>query len=314
MSVSTHGAESERPYDRACRVTVPEEKADLVGALLIDRLGAYEELESREGMRTLVFYPDRDGAPRVDRRTVRSLLRDAGLGERLVLEWRRVRRDWVLGWRDHFRPLIVGKVYVRPPWEEPASPDLLDVVINPGLAFGTGLHPTTRGVLTLLQSAGGAQGAATGAPTCCLPLVDVGTGSGILAIAAAKLGYAPVRAFDNDPLAVTAALDNVAENGVQVEVWQGDLEEIQCDIFAGAVVLANLTAGPVSALLRRLALPDLEGREGQSGGPGRVIVSGILVDEQEAGVSAVARACGYRVVQRWPEGEWVALDLRPLQS
>ena len=148
--------------DRALRITVPGEWAEIVGALLMDRLGSYEDVDAEEGSRTLVFYPDTQATGRVDRRTVERLLpHEPSLRASLSVEWERVPRDWVDGWRRHFRPLTVGRLYLHPPWEPPAAAGLVDVVINPGLAFGTGLHPTTRGVLSLLQEGtGGTSGQA----------------------------------------------------------------------------------------------------------------------------------------------------------
>ncbi len=129
-------------------------------------------------------------------------------------------RDWVEGWRLHFRPVVIGVVRIRPPWESegdlPAG--FVDVVINPGLGFGTGLHPTTRGVLRLLQEEGGERVAPVGGRSLRRskgPLVDVGTGSGVLAIAAAKLGWAPILAFDNDSAALVSARANIEANGVR---------------------------------------------------------------------------------------------------
>jgi ribosomal protein L11 methyltransferase len=185
-------------------------------------------------------------------------------------------------------------LYVRPPWAEPpppGGPDL-DIVLTPGLAFGTGLHATTRGVLTLLQRepAGG-------------PLTDAGTGSGILSIAAGKLGFAPVRSFDNDPLAVTAARANAGENGVEASVELADVASAPRGWFEGATILANLTSEPVLALISRLA--ELGVRFP------RLIVSGILAGEQEAGVVAAAAEAGLEAAGRLYEAEWVSIDLRP---
>lgn len=363
--VATHRPHRDAPStDRALRITVPGEWAEIVGALLMDRLGSYEDVDAEEGSRTLVFYPDTQATGRVDRRTVERLLpHEPSLRASLSVEWERVPRDWVDGWRRHFRPLTVGRLYLRPPWEPPAAAGLVDVVINPGLAFGTGLHPTTRGVLSLLQegtggtsrraapeggraaepvsgglagetpvgaadpgtaSVGAADagtgvahagpalaGAASVGTAFRIPLVDVGTGSGILAIAGAKLGYAPVRAFDHDPLAVQAAAANAAANGVEVEVWADDLLEVPLQVFAGAVVLANLTLGPVTALLRRLA--TLAGGGGQAGAaPRRLLVSGILAGAQEGTVVEVAGEVGFASVNTYREGEWVSMDLQPV--
>ena len=115
------------------------------------------------------------------------------------------------GWRDglrrHHQPIeVAGRIRVRPPWTEPRD-GLVDIVIDPGMAFGTGQHPTTRGCLALLLDS--RRGS----------VLDVGCGSGILAIAARKLGHEPVWAIDNDPLAVEATIRNAHVNGVDLRVF-----------------------------------------------------------------------------------------------
>ncbi len=97
--------------DRALRITVPGEWAEIVGALLMDRLGSYEDVDAEGGSRTLVFYPDNQATGRVDRRTVERLLpHEPSLRASLSVEWERVPRDWVHGWRRHFSPLTVGRL------------------------------------------------------------------------------------------------------------------------------------------------------------------------------------------------------------
>ncbi len=246
-----------------------------------------------------------------------------------------VSRDWVEGWREHFRPILIGSVRIRPPWEPPleapapvfaapawsaAPPELppVDVVINPGLGFGTGLHPTTRGTLLLLQEGmrriEGSQpspfevspaGHSAGSPGGRGPLVDVGTGSGILAIAAAKLGWAPVVAVDNDPVALVSTRENVAANGVQseVEVHEEDIGGADETWFGDATVLANMTLEPVSLLLRRLA--------GATARPRRLVVSGILAGSQEEQIMLAAHESGFTAGRRLCEEEWVSLELLP---
>ena len=314
--------------DRCVRVSVPEALAEEAGALLMDVLGSFEEAPEEEGgpegRVTLVFYPPADGASTLE--DVLSLLPAAFAGSGAVeVETGTVPRDWVEGWRAHFRPILIGRVRIRPPWEPPlaardpapetAAPvpgppptdhPLVDVVINPGLGFGTGLHPTTRGTLLLLQegtraAAGFAEGSRAGRGR----LVDVGTGSGILAIAAAKLGWAPVVALDNDPVALISARENVAANGVQseVEVHEADVDGAREGWFHGATVLANMTLEPVSLLLRRLA--------GAAARPRRLVVSGILAGSQEEQVVLAARGSGFTPGLRLYEDEWVSLELLP---
>ena len=166
------------------------------------------------------------------------------------------------------------------------------MVLTPGLAFGTGLHPTTRGVLTLLQD-----------ETPSGSVVDAGTGSGILAICAAKLGFAPVVAFDDDPLAVTASRVNAGENGVEVEVGRFDLGDAPAAWFEGATVLANITLEPILALLARLETLGMPST--------RLLISGILSGDQEHRVVSEAERLGLKAVRRIYETEWVSMDLRP---
>jgi ribosomal protein L11 methyltransferase len=122
---------------------------------------------------------------------------------------RSVEPGWEERWREFHRPVWIGPIWVGPPWEQ-APGDSVAVVVDPGRAFGTGSHPTTRLCLEFLLSL------APGS------LVDVGCGSGVLSIAAAKLGFAPVTAIDHDAAAIAAARRNAAANRVQVEVRLAD--------------------------------------------------------------------------------------------
>jgi ribosomal protein L11 methyltransferase len=135
--------------------------------------------------------------------------------------------DWADRWKRFHRGARIGELWVGPPWEPP-PPDAVPVLIEPGRAFGTGGHPTTRLCLDFLQS---------------LPrgsLLDVGCGSGVLAVAAAKLGFAPVLAIDNDPQAVEVARENAAANGVAVEVWVADA-------FADSLPRADVAVANIAA-------------------------------------------------------------------
>ena len=119
--------------------------------------------------------------------------------------------DWADRWQDFHKPLLVGgRLWLRPSWEEPRE-GAIDLVVDPGRAFGTGAHPTTRLCLEYLlelEAAGEAGG----------PLTDLGTGSGVLAIAAAKLGWDPVSGYDHEPPSIEAAAANAAANGVEVDL------------------------------------------------------------------------------------------------
>jgi ribosomal protein L11 methyltransferase len=141
--------------------------------------------------------------------------------------------DWSERWRAFHRPLVLGdRLTVRPPWEPPGEAGL-DVVIDPGQAFGTGAHATTRLCLELMLQRGSDGGS----------FVDVGCGSGVLAIVAAKLGFDPVIALDYDPAAVAATEENAGRNGVALVARLFDLRREQ--VLDGDLVVANVLAGPL---------------------------------------------------------------------
>ncbi len=205
--------------------------------------------------------------------------------------------DWADRWREFHRPLVLGdRLTVRPPWEPPAAAGL-DIVIEPAQAFGTGAHATTRMCLELLLELAprraGAGGSAAGA-------VDLGCGSGVLAIAAAKLGWDPVLALDYDPLSVAATSANAFANGVAhlIGVRRFDLrEEI---VPAAPLVLANLLAPLLRTWHEQLL--------GGAPAPRIVIASGLLVAEADSIAGAFADV-DLRVKRRRERGEWAALLL-----
>jgi ribosomal protein L11 methyltransferase len=197
--------------------------------------------------------------------------------------------DWADRWQDFHKPLLVGgRIWLRPSWEAP-RPGAIDIVVDPGRAFGTGAHPTTRLCLELLlelAAAGWAKG----------PLADLGTGSGVLAIAAAKLGWHPVAGFDREPAALEAATANAALNAVKVELHRLDLRDSLPEL--GPTVVANLTA----PLLRGLA-------EGLAGDPPprRLVCSGLLRSEADEVCSWFGRA-GLSEQKRRASGDWASIS------
>jgi ribosomal protein L11 methyltransferase len=208
---------------------------------------------------------------------------EAAAGGALVeISTSQIADDWSERWRSFHRPLVIeGRLTVRPPWEAPSETGL-DVVIDPGQAFGTGAHATTRLCLELLleRSPEGA-------------FADVGCGSGVLAIVAAKLGFAPVLALDYDPAALQATRENAQRNGVELDVRAFDLRTDQvpeADLWA-----ANVLAGPLRtwAASQRSFAPEL-------------LLSGILADEADA-VAAAFAARGLGETERRRGGEWTAL-------
>ena len=197
--------------------------------------------------------------------------------------------DWADRWQDFHKPLLVGgRLWLRPSWEEPRE-GTVDVRVDPGRAFGTGAHPTTRLCLAMLlelEAAGGAGGA----------LTDLGSGSGVLAIAAAKLGWAPVAGFDHEAPAIEAAAANAEANGVEVAFERRNLRESLPDLAPTTV--ANMTA-PV---LRDVAALIDEA-------PRTLILSGLLPAELDE-TSELYATLGAAEVERRVDGDWAALLLR----
>jgi len=210
-----------------------------------------------------------------------------GLVEVLATE---VPDDWADRWQEFHKPVMVGgRIWLRPSWEEPRS-DAIDVVIDPGRAFGTGAHATTRLCLELLLDL--AEGGEAGGS-----LTDLGTGSGVLAIAAAKLGWNPVSGYDHEPAALEAAVTNATANGVELKLEGINLRE-QLPSLA-PTVLANLTAPVLSAVAAQL-----QGRP-----PATLLCSGLLPSELDA-VSATFGEVGLIEAERRIDGDWSALLLR----
>ena len=154
---------------------------------------------------------------------------------------------WEERWKEFHRPARVGSLWIGPPWDEP-SPGAIPVIVDPGRAFGTGAHATTRLCLELLLRARG-QGEHAGS------LLDVGCGSGVLAIAAAKLGYEPVVAVDHDEAAVEATRRNACVNAVLLDARR--LDALAEPLPAADAVVANIELGAVVALAGRVACRTL---------------------------------------------------------
>ena len=201
--------------------------------------------------------------------------------------------DWADRWRQFHRPIeIAGKLYVRPPWE-PAHADLMDLVIDPGQAFGTGAHHTTRLCLELLAEEPLPEDPDARA------VMDLGCGSGVLAIAAAKLGWSPVAGVDHELESVRATGENAEANGVAVAAERFDL------IRGGPAPTAQLV---LANLLRPLLLCVARaGFQGQA--PDLLIASGLLTHEADEIAAAFARH-GLAETDRRTSAEWAALVLR----
>jgi ribosomal protein L11 methyltransferase len=211
--------------------------------------------------------------------------------------------DWAERWREFHQPSeVAGRIRVRAPWEPPAKDgdatgegrgerrgEWLEIVIEPAQAFGTGAHPTTRlclELLLLLETHGSARGR----------MVDIGCGSGLLAIAAAKLGWDPVIGVDHDPESVAATLENAAANRVSVDARLLDLR--RQELPQAPTMTANLLAPLLQDLAVKMADP-----------PARLIASGLLIDQVDAVTAAFADRHGLLEIERRHEGEWGAVLL-----
>jgi ribosomal protein L11 methyltransferase len=209
--------------------------------------------------------------------------------------------DWRLRWREFHRPVAVGPLYVRAPWHAPRA-DLLDVCVDVGMAFGTGAHPTTRQCLEGLTALTAPSLAALdGGGGGVLPLVDLGTGSGVLALAAARLGFSPVLGLDVDPVAVDAARANAAANGLAVEFRVADLGDPGETLPEADVAVANLSLPVILTLAERVG-----GACGAPWRPRRLLLAGLLEAQGEPAAAAFA---GYRVRRRSVDEGWLFLDL-----
>lgn len=276
-------------------VHAPSEESvpDLVDALVA--LGGAAVEEHGETLVTYLADPgDADGAADA----ARAALADAA-GEPVAVEWRwQAHEDWAEQWKRGLGPRKVGeRLIVAPTWAVPDSvDDAVLIVLDPEMAFGTGEHATTRGVLRLLQA--------------CIRagdrVLDVGSGSGILAIAAVKLGAAEALGVELEAEAVEAAARNVARNDVadRVTMREGTVTARTLGETPGVydLILANILSSVIIPLLPafRSAL-----RTG-----GRLLVSGILQTEAPA-VVAAAEAAGFDVADEDREEEWWSARLEP---
>jgi ribosomal protein L11 methyltransferase len=241
---------------------------------------AIQDLDTGDGWRVFFRHPDQRNAART------ALVVEFGprLGEVTAVEVSD--EDWAGRSQARLTAVRAGRLVVAPPWNARAEGDDILVVIEPSMGFGTGHHATTRLCLELLQT---------------LDLrgrrvIDVGTGSGVLAIAAVKLGAADVVALDHDPDALVNARENATANGASIDIREADLAALR--LAPGDVVLANLTGAVLQRFtsdLRALVAPT-----------GRLIVSGIGPWELPDVVTALEAT----LVQQRADGDWCAAVLR----
>jgi ribosomal protein L11 methyltransferase len=261
-------------------VRVAREHAELALAeLLVLAPSGVEEVDVSEGVVEYAVYGAEGELPDLGE------LR-AAAGEALVeVSTSTVEDDWADRWREFHQPMALDGMRLRAPWHEPAASGL-EVIIDPGQAFGTGAHPTTRLCLELLLALPADERRG--------PLADLGCGSGVLAIAAAKLGFGPVEGYDHEAESVRATAENAAVNGVTVGAHRWDLRDDP--VPRAPAMTANLLRPLLLTLAQRMDDP-----------PDVLIASGLLAEEADE--VAVAFPALREADRRVADG-WAALLLR----
>lgn len=214
-------------------------------------------------------------------------------------------QNWMEAWKQHYKPILIGqRLLILPAWLESPEPKRIPIKIDPGMAFGTGTHPTTQLCLELMEIVGEEKGKKKESFAFPLSCIDIGCGSGILSIAALKLGAQKVLGVDIDSESVTNSRENADVNGVGEELilGQGSVSEVlagQFDFKSAPLVVANILA-PVIIRLFDAGLADLIEEKGT------IVLSGIL-DHQAESVIDAGQAKGLQLNEKRQIGDWVAL-------
>lgn len=222
--------------------------------------------------------------------------------ENLSVSWQLIDdEDWASSWKDHWEPMNIGDRFaVYPSWiEVPDDLERLVIRLDPGSAFGTGVHPTTQLCLESLEMR-------IDEPQSDIVLADIGCGSGILSIAARLLGAKQLWAVDVDPLAVRATIENSSFNDVDnINVMEGSIDTIKSNTnFKFDGIVCNILAEIIKPII-----PDL----GEIIKPkGWAILSGILID-QSMDVSGILEQNGWTIAAMWKRGEWCCINARRKQ-
>ncbi len=318
-------------------VRVRREDAELVLAQLLELApSGVEEAEVGDGVLEYAVYGSPGELPQLPD------LRAAAGAALVEVTTSELPDDWGERWKRFHRPVLIESpaargsgglamktmlpgglvpgLHVRPPWEPPSDrANVEEIVIDPGQAFGTGAHATTRMCLELLLELAAERGDATppanggggvaadgqrGEQTWGGrgPLLDIGTGSGVLAITAVRLGYGPVVGLDNEPESVAAARENARVNGVELEARSFDLRHERLPTVGGVAVptvLANLLKPLLLDLARSIERA-----------PEDLIIGGLLSEQVDEVVAAFEGRLGLRERERRTSGEWAAAWLR----
>jgi ribosomal protein L11 methyltransferase len=269
---------------------VDEESAEAISGLFnqYGEGGAVVEVAPDDPLVTVkMFTPSQDERLKPLYEALWHLGQIRPLPEPLVRELRE--EEWAEAWKAHYEPQHIGRrLVVCPSWQTYASDGEVVITLDPGMAFGTGLHPTTRMCLEALE-----EHLSRGAE-----VLDLGTGSGILAIAAAKLGASAVLALDTDPLAVRIAKENVLANGVRemVKVKEGSLEMAKGSFD---LIVVNILARTITDLIEKGLLDLLK--------PGGLLIAAGIMDSEEEEARKAIREWGLKELSRLQKGDWVTL-------
>jgi ribosomal protein L11 methyltransferase len=269
---------------------IPEDAHESLVSLLTSK-GSIGFIE--EDTRLIAYFPATFPAAKLaaELRLYKEVLKESGREDAFDFSLKTIPdQDWNESWKKEFKPLDVGERFtILPPWEE-RRPGRINLIIDPGMAFGTGHHETTRSCLVLMEKYESQLSKDR--------FLDIGCGTGLLAIAASKLGFQEILAVDTDPLATKAARMN------------GDLNAVlSIDIREGSITAAEgnfdcITANIISGVLVLMA-DQIAGRLKHNGA---AILSGILSEQTEEVVAAAFKA-GLRLVEKYPDGKWVSLVL-----
>ncbi len=272
--------------------------------VVLEQLGDMNDLDPEAldpAVTVKIYLPEDEDTPAARRRIEEVLYHYGRLYPLPPPTFRKLQEeDWANAWKAHYHPFRVGqRLWIQPSWEESpvsADPEVdglraddLVITLDPGMAFGTGLHPTTQMCLQALEQI----------VTPGMRVLDVGTGSGILAIAAAKLGAADLLGVDTDHLSVQAAAENVAKNGgtAVTTIRQGTLADVS--ERGWDVVVVNILAPVIITLLAEYDLLAYVAPHG------RLILSGIIDQQAEEVETAVSAANG-RIQQQLQIRDWVS--------
>lgn len=277
-------------------VTISREASDMMSSVLLDLNPLGLQVDDKDDVVTLTVYIDpssfEDAQVSINNALTRLFSQGIDTGPASIISSLVADKDWVEVYKGQFKPIRIGRLLIKPSWED-VGVSTGDVIIelDPGLAFGTGSHPTTKGCLSFLQEYVSENDI----------VFDLGTGSGILAIAAAKLGASKVIAIDNDKEAIDVARENAARNGVAEKISFSVMDFADMQSTEIDVLVANLTAPVIITFLPGI-VQKLKGM--------RVfIASGITVAQKDSVVTALNKN-GLKVEQIFEKGDWVTVVSR----